>query len=339
MGSPSHKTKMKKYYISQLKEGILLDKVPFVVLKRSTGVNKNGKVYLTLTLGDKTGSISAKRWDYDGKEVSIGLVYEVTGKVIEFNNNTEITLENLMPINHFDPSDFIPQGHRDPLSILGELRMKASEVRDEGIKDLLNSFLNDENFIKKFIIAPAGKVIHHAYIGGLIEHSWEVCKIALLAAEMYPEMNRDLVIAGSILHDIGKIEELTYITHIEYSTRGRLLGHIFIGTMAVKERARNIPNLSSLYLEQIIHIILSHHGDYSTGSPILPMTLEAETVHRADYLSAQVNRFYNILKDKPEDRWIKGDNLLGRQLYKNKVKNITIEEILISQIERFEEEE
>lgn len=330
---------MKKYYISQLKEGLLLERVPFVVLKRSTGVNKNGKLYLTLTLGDKTGSILARRWDYDGKEIPTGLVCEVTGRVIEFNNNTEIALEDITPTNHFDPSDFIPQGQRDSLSLLKDLKNYGEEIIDVGIKDLLNSFLNDESFIKKFILAPAGKTIHHAYIGGLIEHSWEVCKISLLAAEMYPEINRDLVIAGSILHDIGKIDELTYNTQIEYSTKGRLLGHIFIGAMAVKERARSIPNLTSVYLQQIIHIILSHHGDYSTGSPILPMTLEAETVHRADYLSAQVNRFYNILKDKPEDRWIKGDNLLGRQLYKNKIKNITIEEILISQIERFEEEE
>lgn len=330
---------MKKYYISQLKEGIKLDKVPFVVLKKTLGTSKNGRSSITLTLGDRTGSILARRWDYEGRDISIGIVYEVSGNVILYNNNTEIAIEKLTPTTNFDPKDFIPQGQRDPLVLLNELRGKINEVQDPGIKELLRLFLYDEKFVNNFILAPAGKVIHHAYIGGLIEHTWEVCKISLVAGEMYPEINRDLLIAGSILHDIGKVEELTYSTQIEYSTKGRLLGHIFIGAMLVRERARNISNLNPSYLQQLLHIILSHHGDYSTGSPILPMTLEAETVHRADYLSAQVNRFYNILKDKPEERWVKGDNLLGRQLYKSKIKNLTVEEILISEIERLEEEE
>ncbi|HOL55304.1 MAG TPA: HD domain-containing protein [bacterium] len=330
---------MKRYYISQLKEGIQLDGVPFVVLKKSLGMSKNGKSSLTLTLGDKTGSILARRWDYEGGEVSTGTVYEVSGRVIIYNNNIEIALDRLTPASHFDPRDFIPQSPRDSLALLGELKKKTDEVQDPGIKELLKSFLYDEKFVNKFLLAPAGKVIHHAYIGGLIEHTWEVCRISLVAGEMYPEINKDLLIAGSILHDIGKVEELTYSTQIEYSTKGRLLGHIFIGAIVVNERVRNINNFNPSYLQQLSHIILSHHGDYSTGSPVLPMTLEAETVHRADYLSAQVNRFYNILKDKPEERWIKGDNLLGRQLYKSKVKNLTVEEILMSEIERLEEEE
>lgn len=330
---------MKRYYISQLREGIKLEKVPFVVLKKSLKPNKNGGSSITLTLGDRTGSILARRWDYGGEDISIGIVYEISGMVIIYNNNTEIALENLTPTTHFDPRDFIPQSPRDPFVLLDELRNKISEVQDSGLKEILKSFLYDDKFVNSFLLAPAGKVIHHAYIGGLIEHTWEVCKISLVAGEMYPEINRDLLIAGSILHDIGKVEELTYSTQIEYSTKGRLLGHIFIGAMLVKERARNISNLNTSYLQQLLHIILSHHGDYSTGSPILPMTLEAETVHRADYLSAQVNRFYNILKDKPEERWVKGDNLLGRQLYKSKIKNLTVEEILISEIERLEEEE
>lgn len=330
---------MKKYYISQLKEGILLERVPFVVLKKSIGSSKNGRSSLILTLGDKTGSILARRWDYEGKDISIGVVYEVSGRVIIYNNNTEIALENINPTNQFDPKDFIPQSPRNSLELLEDLRKIVNTVEDQGIKELIRLFLEDEKFLRGFLLAPAGKVIHHAYIGGLIEHTWEVCKIALTAGEMYPEMNRDLIIAGSILHDIGKVDELTYSTQIDYSTKGRLLGHIFIGAMAVKERARNISALSPSYLQQLLHIILSHHGDYSTGSPILPMTLEAETVHRADYLSAQVNRFYNILKDKPEERWVKGDNLLGRQLYKSKIKNLTVEEIIMSEIERLEEEE
>lgn len=330
---------MKKYYISQLKEGILLERVPFVVLKKSIGSSKNGRSSLILTLGDKTGSILARRWDYEGKDISIGVVYEVSGRVIIYNNNTEIALENINPTNQFDPKDFIPQSPRNSLELLEDLRKIVNTVEDQGIKELIRLFLEDEKFLRSFLLAPAGKVIHHAYIGGLIEHTWEVCKIALTAGEMYPEMNRDLIIAGSILHDIGKVDELTYSTQIDYSTKGRLLGHIFIGAMAVKERARNISALSPSYLQQLLHIILSHHGDYSTGSPILPMTLEAETVHRADYLSAQVNRFYNILKDKPEERWVKGDNLLGRQLYKSKIKNLTVEEIIMSEIERLEEEE
>lgn len=331
---------MKKYYISQLKEGILLEKVPFVVLKKSVGSSKNGRSNLVLTLGDKTGSILARRWDDEGRDITIGVVYEVSGRVMLYNNNTEIALEDLNPTTQFDPRDFIPQSPRNSLVLLEELKSLTNNILDQGIRELVKSFLEDDRFVKNFLLAPAGKVIHHAYIGGLIEHTWEVCKIALTASEMYPEMNRDLIIAGSILHDIGKVDELTYSTQIEYSTKGRLLGHIFIGAMAVKERARGISSMSSSYLQQLIHIILSHHGDYSTGSPILPMTLEAETVHRADYLSAQVNRFYNILKDKPEERWVKGDNLLGRQLYKsNKMKNLTVEEIIMSEIERLEEEE
>ena len=330
---------MKKYYISQLKEGTNLERVPFVVLKKSIGSNRNGRSSLTLTLGDRTGSILARRWDDEGKDISIGVVYEVSGRVVIYNNNTEIALDSLTPASQFDPRDFIPQSPRNSLALLEDLKKIAETIEDQGIKDLIMLFLKDERFLKNFLLAPAGKMIHHAYIGGLIEHTWEVCKIALTAGEMYPEMNRDLIIAGSILHDIGKVDELTYSTQIEYSTKGRLLGHIFIGAMAVRERARGINSLSPSYLQQLLHIILSHHGDYSTGSPILPMTLEAETVHRADYLSAQVNRFYNILKDKPEERWVKGDNLLGRQLYKGKIKNLTVEEIIMSEIERLEEEE
>jgi 3'-5' exoribonuclease len=218
----------------------------------------------------------------------------------------------------YDPSIFLPASNRTVEELYDEILTLIAGVNDENLRGFLQAVFEDEGFRKHFVRAPAAKGWHHSYIGGLVEHTYDMAELAMKTAEVYPDIDRDLLLAGVLLHDVGKIEELSVTNHIDYSDRGRLLGHITLGVEFVDERLRGIEGFPQELGVRLKHMIVSHHGTLENGSPIVPMTLEALLLHYIDNLDAQVRGVSQVLEKGTgrNDNWTEYVRLLDRYIYK-----------------------
>ena len=216
-----------------------------------------------------------------------------------------------------DISDFLPSTESDPEELLRELKKIVDTIEDPSIKKLLNDFFTDRNFIARFKLAPAAKKLHQAYLGGLIEHTALVVKLAVAVADFYPHVNRDLLIAGAFLHDIGKIAELEYDRVFDYTDRGRLMGHLVIGARMVEEKIGSIKNFPEQTADLILHLILSHHGEMQYGSPVVPVLPEAVILHHIDHMDATVWGFLGEVERSAEmeGNWSKFSNVYQRYIF------------------------
>jgi len=202
--------------------------------------------------------------------------------------------------------------------ILSRYGPKSSQINHPFLRKLLDAFFADEDFLKKFKLAPAAKAVHHVYIGGLLEHTLSVVQLILLIGPRYKGINQDLLITGGILHDIGKISELSFDRSFDYTDPGRLLGHIILTVQMIEEKIRRIPEFPEELSTLLEHIVLSHHGDYAFGSPKLPQTLEALLLHHVDDLDAKIHGFLTWIekeKDSPS-RWTTYHKLFDRFILK-----------------------
>lgn len=279
--------------------------------------------YLTLTLADATGSLQAKVWD-QGERVAAtfaeGDVVEVEGRLEEWDGSLQATLTSLRPLapDEIDPSEFLPWSPRDPERCWTEVRkVVEDEVDCPYLKQLLLRFLEGEDTRPLLLRGPAAKGRHHAYLGGLIEHVACSVLIARSVCRVHKGLDRSLVHAGIILHDIGKIRELTATTRIDYVPQGRLIGHIVLGYEWVTREANAIEGFPEETLLLLGHIILSHHGRAEFGAPVVPMTPEAEVVHMIENLDAQVNHTLSVVREAREkgQEYSEYDRLLGRYFY------------------------
>ena len=291
---------MKPQYLKDLKAADHLNNIPFAVLKSERKLAKNGKEYADVTLGDKTGSILGRIWSEKFESTMIdtlreGMVVNVTGQVTEYQGKLQIVVTTITPSTSFDDEDFIPVSTRNIDEMYQELHSYISSVQDQGLKTLLLNIFGDADLSEKFKKTAAAMKMHHAYKGGLLEHVLEVLAFAMPMIELYPPANRDLVVAGVILHDIGKVEEIVWKNlAIEYSTKGRLLGHMAIANEIIDRfKPQNFDASCEALLK---HIILSHHGKLEYGSSVLPATIEAKIVSLADESSAKL-RGYKVLID------------------------------------------
>lgn len=277
--------------------------------------------FLTLRLGDKTGKISAVMWDSAEeayKMVKEGDIVQVSGRVGSYNNEKQVSIADIRLIDKssVNPFDFLPAS-AIPVEVLTQKFDQLLEgVQDPDLKSLLRLFRNDETLWKKFSVAPAAKRWHHPHLHGLLEHTLFVTRLCQLIAPMYPEVNQDILVAGAIFHDCGKIDELIYETHFDYSTKGRLVGHTFIGLLILE---RLISQLSEFPAEKKLHlqhILLSHHGDVER-SPILPMTLEANLFHFIDNMDSKMAGLTRELKKAKTEgnSWTEYIQLMNRYLY------------------------
>lgn len=283
---------------------------------------KNGKPYLNLELRDKSAALPAKVWDkFDDltKELAEGKIVKIAGTVEEFNGAQQIRIEKIRFANesdNVDSEDFLPRSNRQLNIMLDELNDIVKSITNPYLKELLNKILDGEN-LKKFARTPAGKGWHHAYIHGLLEHTLEIIRICDLMCSIHNEINRDLLISGAILHDLGKTEELTYDTTFEYSDKGKLIGHIMIGVMIVERTSSSIPNFPANLKDQLLHLILSHQGKLEFASPVEPRTLEAIVLYQADELSAKTNAYKSAIEaDKNKSgNWTRFLPLANTSLY------------------------
>lgn len=276
--------------------------------------------YLELDLRDVTGVIPGRVWD-NADEVAAGFdvgdVVRVRAEVTQYREQDQlvITAVETLAMDKVPPEQFIPASPRSLEDMERELWSRIESVRDPHLSQLLLDLFGRAEFYKDFIMAPAAKRIHHSYLSGLLEHSLQI--VSVLEVSMGADMNRDLLVAGGLLHDVGKVEEFSWRGAVDYTDRGRLIGHVVMGFCRVREAIRRIgefpPNLG-LHLE---HLILSHHGRQEYGAPVVPQTQEAVALHHADLYSGKVAQVMSVsegVRDS-EGRWSGYDPVLGRFIW------------------------
>ena len=289
-------------------------------------------VYLTLILSDRTGQMVARVWE-NAEETAARLdkhdIVKVDGEVEMYLDRSQIRVLRLRTANpdEYDLRDMLPASEHDPTKLLETVYAYIEQISSPYLRALLNVFFSDEAFVAQFQQVPAARRIHHAYIGGLLEHTVELLRLGERVVELYPNIHADLFTTGLILHDIGKVREFTWDFDIDYSAEGRLLGHITLTDEMVTRAIAQIEGFPSELAMRLRHMLLSHHGRYEWGSPRRPHTLEAIALHHLDNLDVQINRFHLLLKNLPEDTvWTEYDRMLGRQLYAGEDDPLSVEE-------------
>lgn len=263
----------------------------FAAGSKQVRTKKDGARYLAVTLCDRSGSIESRVWDADGAgDFEPGDVVKIRGQVCRYNEKLQINIDKIRraAANEYELSDFVPQTERNIDEMWAELEGWVAGFADPHLKALLEAFLNDAEIAAALRAAPAAKGLHHAWIGGLLEHVLSLLSISDLAAKHYPDVNRELLLTGVVLHDIGKLRELRWGTSFDYTLEGQLLGHITIGLGMIQAKIAAIPDFPPAKRVLVEHLVLSHHGKYEFGSPKLPMTPEAILLHYLDDLDAKM---------------------------------------------------
>jgi 3'-5' exoribonuclease len=312
---------MNQKELIELKTGDSVDHY-FILSKLEERTTKTGKPFLNLELRDKSMTISAKVWDGFEKflqEAGSGKVIKVLGQMEEFNGIPQVKVTSIRATDvtdDVDPSDFMPKSARDFSEMTKELEARIAKIQNDNLKKLIKIILSDDTY-EKYKRVPAGKAWHHAYVHGLLEHTLEIIRICDLMSDIHPEINRDLLVTGAILHDFGKTEELNYETNFDYTDKGKLLGHIVIAAIEIEKAAGTIKNFPNDLKDQLLHLVLSHQGKLEQASPVVPKTLEAIALYHADELSAKTNAYKNAIKldENKEGNWTRFQQLAGTALY------------------------
>jgi 3'-5' exoribonuclease len=320
---------MARRNVEKLTDGDTIEEV-FLVADKQLRANRNGNLYLQMDIGDRTGTINARLWnatEHLFRSFEAGDFVLVKGKVQLFQGALQIILSHVERVDaekiDLDLADFLPHTQENVGRLEERLRSTLLRLGNPYLRALAECFLMDEAFVRDFRRAPAGVRVHHAYIGGLLEHVVTLLDAADRLLPLYPKLDRDLLLMGVFLHDIGKVRELTYMRSFGYSDEGQLIGHLVIGVEMLNEKAAKVADLMGEafppeLLLRLKHMIVSHHGAYEFGSPKLPMTPEAIALHYLDNFDAKVHVF---ARDIGEDRnqtsaWTPFNQALQRRLFK-----------------------
>lgn len=309
----------KKLFVSELREGQQVRDL-FLLSRKTLAETKAGKPYLSLTLMDKTGEIEARVWDNAvalDRVAEVGDVIAVQAIAKSYQNQVQLTVSGLQRAEKTQVSlaDFMPASKRSDEEMRRELAAFIDSVSDGCLQRLLKNLFHGD-LLEQFCLAPAAKKMHHAYIGGLLEHTLSVTGMAEKTTVHYPGLDRDLLVAGALVHDIAKIKEFSYNSlPFDYTDCGRLLGHLVLGVEMVREAARDIPGLTSLRVDALAHLVVSHHGRHEFGAPVLPMTPEAILLHHLDDMDAKMNYIDQLREKQEEPGWTDFQRPLERFLY------------------------
>jgi len=311
---------MKSHYVSDLQDGQAVISLFLVAVKEIRTSQRSGKSWLELALRDRTGSIPAKMWDNFealAKTFEADDVVQIRGRVKLYNGQKEMTLEQIVPaaVRDYDLADFLAHTKHDVEKLFGDLSAAVAAVKNPWIKRLLESVVTDPAIVPKLKRAPAAMSMHHAFVGGLLEHTVSLIGLGRAVAAHYPELDFDVLLAGIVLHDIGKIDELSYERATNYTTAGRLLGHVTIGTLLAREKIKAIAGFPETLAILIEHLILSHHGTYEFGSPSLPQTREAIALHFLDDMDSKMAAMRTTLEGASgNEEWTERNPALHRAL-------------------------
>jgi len=298
---------MKSPYVNELKPSQVIT-TSFLVHSKEIRQKKTGELYLSLLLGDRTGEVDAKMWD-NVTEVLDAFdrddFVKVKGLTQIFHNRPQLTIHKVrrMDDSEIDFADYFPSSRRDPGEMWTELRAAVAAMGNAHLKALVEALLDDEDVARRMRRAPAAKQIHHAYLGGLLEHVLSLCTLARMAAEHYKNIDYDLLLTGVVLHDIGKIYELNYERGFSYSDDGQLLGHMTIALRMVADKLRGLPDFPPPLRSLVEHMILSHHGQLEFGSPKLPQFPEALLLHYLDDMDSKMECMRALIEN---DRQVDG---------------------------------
>ncbi len=265
----------------------------FVVVSKQVKPKKTGEPYLALVLGDRSGQLEAKMWDnvedaLDAFEQEDFI--KIKGLLNRYKNRFQITIHKLRRLgdSEVDFADYLPKTTKDIGELWQTLAGFVATFQDQHLKTLVEAFMSDPELAEAYRSAPAAKSLHHAYIGGLLDHVVSLFRSCDLMCQNYPNINRDLLLTGAFLHDIGKIHELTYNRSFSYTTRGQLLGHMIIELEMLQQKLAALPDFPDAMKTLLEHLIISHHGQYEFGSPKLPMFPEALMLHYLDDLDSKM---------------------------------------------------
>ena len=293
----------------------------FVVVSKQVKPKKTGEPYLALMLGDRSGQLEAKMWDNVEDAIDVfeqDDFIKVKGRLNKYKNRFQLTIHKLrqMGDSEIDFSDYLPKTTKDIDELWRTLAAFVETFQNPHLKALVQAFMSDPEIAQAYRDAPAAKTLHHAYIGGLLDHVVSLFNSCDLICRNYPQINRDLVLTGAFLHDIGKIFELTYKRSFSYSTRGQLLGHMVIELEMLQAKIAQIPGFPDELKTLVEHLIISHHGHYEFGSPKLPMFPEALMLHYLDDLDSKMEsmRAHFAREAELEGPWTGYNSSLGRPL-------------------------
>jgi 3'-5' exoribonuclease len=321
---------MPRTYVNQLANGDNVDDV-YLIADKQLRANRQGNLYLHLDLRDKTGAVAAKLWNASeglARRFEPGGYLHAKGKAQVYQGAIQIILANIENVDssQVEPGEFLPEAVRDAGKLFARLRDVLRSIGNPHLRTLCDVFLMDEEFVRKFMAAPAGIKNHHAYSGGLLEHVVTMLTVAHRIMDLYPEVDRDLLLTGIFVHDLGKVDELSYDRNFGYTDEGQLIGHLVMGVGLLREKLGKVSDLTGepfpkelrLRLE---HMIVSHHGSHEFGSAKVPMTPEAIALTQIDNLDAKIHLFTREIRDDPvrESNWTPFHANLGRKLYKGDV--------------------
>jgi 3'-5' exoribonuclease len=312
---------MKQRFVTDLSPDVQV-RTTFLVQARERKIARTGSAYLDLDLRDASGVVRAKLWDCDRHALDFEVedIVAVEGVVEDYQGTLQIRVRKISRCSpdEVDLFDYLPRSRRDPEEMYATLLDRLRRMPEGPLRTLLLTIMEDPSIAEKYKRAPAAMSYHHAFLGGLLEHVLSLVQLGDQVCDHYEFLRRDLLLAGLVLHDVGKIEELSFSRGFRYSTRGQLLGHISIGLEMVQEKMRQIPGFPAELKGQIEHIILSHHGKVEFGSPKEPVFPEALVVHFLDEMDSKLEAMraqYATDQDRPGD-WTARNPALRRELLK-----------------------
>jgi 3'-5' exoribonuclease len=290
---------VKSIYVTDLTDGDDLLNEPFLVQDVARRETKDGRPYLLETFRDKTGQIGGVFWDVPPDVddwIRPGIVTMVTGRVSNYKGTLQINTTDLNPVHDPKMEEYLPSSRRPRDEMVLELREVIGGL-SQPWRGLVSHILLEPAFMSSYVNAPAARVMHHAYVGGLLEHTLSMANIGRSMVKHYPYVNKDLLVSGILLHDMGKAIEYTTGPTFDFTEDGRLIGHISRAAILIELAAKEIGNFPASQLQHLIHLILSHHGVLEWGSPVVPKTLEAVLLHQIDLLDSRVQGFFDHLRN------------------------------------------
>ena len=313
-------------YINTLADGDQVEEV-YLAADKQLRANRQGNLFLQLELRDRTGMIGARMWNAGEslfRSFEAGDFVLAKGKVQLFQGSLQMILTAVtrVPPEGAELTDFLPHTPKNVLALRERLQALLRTVSNPHLRALCDCFLGDAALMDRYSRAPAGVRNHHAYVGGLLEHVVNMLEVADRVAPLYPDVDRDLLVMGVFLHDIGKVKELSYDRSFGYTDEGQLVGHLSIGVEILTEKLSRVAYLTgepvpTELVLRLKHLILSHHGTYEWGSPRLPMTPEAIALHFIDNMDAKIHTFTRDIKeDTGGSAWTPFNSSLNRRLFK-----------------------
>ena len=317
----SEKT-MERKFINELTGGERIESA-FLLRRCDLRQTRGGKFYLDMQVGDRTGILPAKRWDANEhlfEALRDADTVLVKGTVETYRDTLQLAVDQIRCVKpeDVDLSELLPHTERDIDAMWQSLLDTAASIKDPYLMELLEKITGDEEIAEGFKSSPAAVNYHHPFIGGLLEHTVSVLDLAEKVLPNYHHLDRDLLLTGVILHDIGKMRELSRETNFKYTDSGELLGHIVLGVLMLEDKVREIAEFPEDLLMKLQHLILSHHGQYEFGSPKLPMTIESIALHHLDNLDAKLNAFTSAIESEgeAEGNWTQWNRMFQRRLYR-----------------------